>query len=50
MVSDVPPPLWGSLSVSSRGSVPVSLPPRASFPFPVAPALLLLSRRATFLR
>ena len=54
-VSDVPSPLWGSLSifsvfsVSPRGSVPVSLPPGALFPFLVAPALLLLSRRAPLL-
>ena len=52
MIFDVSLPLWGSLSVfpvSPQGSVLVSLPPGASFPFFVAPALLLLSRRALFL-
>ena len=52
MVFDFPSPLWGSLSifsVSPRGSVPISLPHGASFPFLVAPTLLLLSRRAPLL-
>ena len=52
MVSDVLSPLRGLFSVFSvplRGSVPVSLPHGASFPFLVAPALLILSRRAPLL-
>ena len=51
-VFDIPTPLWGSLSIFSippRGSVPISLPLEASFSFLVAPALLLLSRRAPLL-
>ena len=48
-VFDIPLPLWGSLSVSPRGSVPVSLPLGASFPFLVTPTLFLLSRRAPLL-